>query len=66
MSHICPDEFTEKINDKKIQIMMTNTRRKLRKFKMVLKVLTIPKLKILCVIIVLSRQPKKKKHRFNG
>ena len=60
-SHTSPDDFTEK-NDKKLQIMMTNTRRKLRKFKKVMKVLIILKLQILCVMIVLSRQPKKKKH----
>ena len=62
MSHIFPDEFTEKINDKKIQIMMTNTKRKHQKLKKVMKVLIIMKHHILFVMIVLSRQPKKEKH----
>ena len=58
MSHTSPDDFTEK-NTKKIQMMMTNTRRKLRNFKTVMKVLIIMKLKILCVMIVLSKKKTK-------
>ena len=53
MSHTSPDNFTEKKMTKNLQINMTNTRRKLRKFKKVMKVLIIMKLQILCVIIVL-------------
>ena len=52
MSHTSPDDFTEKFS-KKLQIMMTNTRRKLRNFKAVMKVLIIMNLQILCVMIVL-------------
>ena len=44
ISHTILDDFTGKKNDKRFQIMMTNTRRKLRKFKMVMKVLIILKL----------------------
>ena len=62
MSHTSPDDFTEKRKTKKILMMMTNTRRKLQKSKMVMKLLMTLKLQILCVMIVLSRQPKKKKH----
>ena len=53
MSHTSPDNFTEKQMTKNLQITMTNTRRKIRKFKKVMKVLIIMKLQILCVIIVL-------------
>ena len=63
MSHTSPDEFTKNSMTKKLQIMMTNTRRKLRKFKKVMKVLIILKLQILCVMIVLSIKPNNnKKH----
>ena len=65
MSHTSPDGFTEKIT-KILQIMMTKTRGKLRKFGKIMKLLMILKLQIFCVMIVLSRQPKKKKHLFNG
>ena len=66
MSHTSPDGFTEKKMAKQLQIMMNKTRRKLRKFKKVMKVLIILKLQIIFVIIELSRQPKKEKHLFNG
>ena len=62
MSHTSPDGFTEKRKTKKILMMMTNPRRKLRKFKTVMKVLIILKLQILCVMILLSRQQKNNKH----
>ena len=47
MSHTSPDDFTGKTNGKKLQITMTNTRRKLQKFKKVMKVLIIMKLQII-------------------
>ena len=56
MSHTSPDDFTGKTHDKKLQIMMKNTRRKVRKFKKVLKVLIIMKPQILCMMIALSIQ----------
>ena len=63
MSHTNLDDLTEKKQKtKKLQIIMTNTGRKLRKFKKVMKVLIILKHQILCVMIVLLRQPKKEKH----
>ena len=58
MSHTSPDYFTGKTNDKKLQIMMTNTRRKHQKLKKVMKVSIIMKYQIICVLVVLSRQPK--------
>ena len=62
MSHTSTDDFTEKQRKNKIQMMMTNTKRKLRNLKTVMKVLIISKLQILCVMIVLSRQTEKNKH----
>ena len=59
MSYTSPDDFTEKQMTKELQIMMKNTRRKLRKFKKVMRVLIILKHYILCVMIVFSKQPKK-------
>ena len=41
MSHTSPDDFTEKKTTKKLQIMMTNTRRKHQKLRKVMKVLII-------------------------
>ena len=61
MSHTSRDDFIEKVRYKKILMMMTNTRSKLQNLKTVMKVLIIMKLQILCVVIVLSRQPKNKK-----
>ena len=60
MSHTIPDDFTEITKDKKK--MMTNIGRKLQNFKAIMKVLRILKLQIVCVMIVLSRNPNKKKH----
>ena len=62
MSHTSPDDFTGKKMTKTILMMMTNTRRKLRKIKTVMKVLIMMKHQILCGMIVLSRQPNKDKH----
>ena len=62
MSHTSLDDFTGKTNTKQLQITMTNTGRKLRKFKKVMKELIILKVQILCVMIELSRQPKREKH----
>ena len=63
MSHTSRDDLIGKTkSEKKTLTMMTNTRRKIRNFKTVMKVLIIKKLQILCVVIVLSRQPKNKKH----
>ena len=62
MSHTSPDYFTGKKNDKKLQIMMTNTRSKHQKLKKVMKVLIILKHQIIFAMIVLSRQPKKENH----
>ena len=62
MSHNSPENSTQKRKNGKILMMMTNTRRKLRKFKTVMKVLIILKLQILCVMMLLSRQPRKKKN----
>ena len=57
MSHTSPDHLNEKRKTKKILMTMTNTRRKLRNFKTVMKVLIILKLQIPWVMILLSRQP---------
>ena len=62
ISQIGPDNFTEKQITKKLQIMMKNTRRKHQKLNKLIKVLIIMKHHIICVMIVLSRQPKKEKH----
>ena len=53
MSHTIPDDFTDNNNNNKLQIIMTNTRRKLLKFKKIIKVLIILKLQILCGMVVL-------------
>ena len=62
MSHTSRDAFIEKMKAEKKLTMMKNTRRKLQNFKTVMKVLIILKLQILYVVILLSKQPKKKKH----
>ena len=53
-------------NIRKILMTMTNTKRILQNIKTVMKVLIILKSQILCVMKVLSTQPRKKKHWLNG
>ena len=53
MSHTSLDDFTGEKMTKKLQIMMTNTRRKLPKFKKLMEVLIILKHQIFYVMIVL-------------
>ena len=56
----------EKVIDTKKLTMMTNTKRILRNTKTVMNVLIILNLQILCVMKILSTQPKKNKYRLNG
>ena len=51
MSHTRGDNFIDKTKDEKILMMMMNTKRKLRNFRTVIKVLTILKLQIPFVMI---------------
>ena len=61
-SHTNRDYSIAKVKDKKIIMMMANTKRILRNIRAVMNMLVILKLQILCVMKFLSRQPKNKKH----